>query len=1214
MTEITIGVLAVTAVVAILSTILLIVVMLLPRTLSSRSRDNNRPLIVPIPNTSSAAAASSLSSKTWRYDVFLSFRGEDTRKNFVDHLYSALKQNGGIRAYKDDVTLPRGDSIGPSLMNAIQDSQIAVVIFSENYADSSWCLQELEHIMKCRYEIGQIVLPVFYNVDPSQVRKQKGKYEKAFSKHESSENNITKQKIESWRKALFDASNIAGWEPRLVANGHEAECIKEIVGSILDKLSSLDSVVHDENLVGMGTRLQDLKSRLRIGSGGVRMVGIWGVGGGGKTTLATSLYMEIISGTFDICCFVENIRMESSQHNGLKDLQRKLLSSAFCEQSVPNVDIGKHMIKKMLRYRNVLIVLDDVDDQEQLEALAGSHDWFGDGSRVIITTRDEHVLISHGVDVISPINLLSSDEAIRLFRRYAYHKNKPVEDYDKLSLSVINYANGLPLALKILGSFLYGKNKNEWISALDKLKCLPNRKVTDQLKISYDGLDREEKELFLDVACFFRRCWQDDIMDKLDACGFHSTIGLTVLRQKALLTISSHGFIDMHDLVQEMGHEIVRGEHPNNPENHSRVWKTNEIAIMFMGNPTMENNKIEAIDYVGDCSPGFTKLVSNMKKLRYLDVKLDSDWYHEELESNYDEGPAFLSHELKYISWVSWNSTSPFPESFKPTKLVVLKLCFTLQKELWKGCKYLPCLKELEVIGARHLVRTPDFGGLPCLEKLALHDCGSLKDIDPSLGNHSRLAYISVKNCEQISRFPIIVWMGKLERLLIYRCDELCEFQGIEANMDSLIKLSLKDVGIQVLPSSVGRYCTNLISLHLESSELRCIDGNFRALKHLKKFKLNVDANKLEKFPKDLFDEECCLEVLRLVFFNYSKSLPSPPHLPRYIRKLSLRLNEKEVPSGISELSDMEELDLSESFFSRLSFSLLEFTHLKLLNLSDCENLVELPELPSNLCILKADDCDSLSAIRDDVHRNCKSLCQVSITKSYGLCDSFVGGEGLLETMLQGKAQCISVWLKGLEISKGFKPCLVEGTRYRLKLPENSFNEFSGLLLCYVTNDECNMQDYVKISMRQEEQKLQMGMGDSQNEQVFWEEEEGVDSFHTWIGYVSFGSFNAWSDKTSSVVDISIHQPSYIDDGSFTSGFGVKLVSKKDQMEETTETSMNSSADDDYKCRFEILKGFNPLTQSFAGLTALADSSSLFEYQFRTISRGGFSSFLLQGL
>ncbi|PWA69150.1 toll/interleukin-1 receptor (TIR) domain-containing protein [Artemisia annua] len=167
------------------------------------------------------ASSSSASSRSWKYDVFLSFRGEDTRKTFVDHLYKALEDRL-VRTYKDDITLPRGESVGQALLEAIEESHIAV--FSKNYADSSWCLDELLHIMKCRAENGQIVIPVFYDVDPSDVRKQKGESGKAFAKQEAE--NVTK--AESWRKALVDASNISGWEPKNVDNGKFSFCYKNI--------------------------------------------------------------------------------------------------------------------------------------------------------------------------------------------------------------------------------------------------------------------------------------------------------------------------------------------------------------------------------------------------------------------------------------------------------------------------------------------------------------------------------------------------------------------------------------------------------------------------------------------------------------------------------------------------------------------------------------------------------------------------------------------------------------------------------------------------------------------------------------------------------------------------------------------------------------------------------------------------------------------------
>ncbi|KAL8252510.1 hypothetical protein R6Q59_036203 [Mikania micrantha] len=128
----------------------------------------------------------------------------------------------------------------------------------------------------------------------------------------------------------------------------------------------------------------------------------------------------------------------------------------------------------------------------------------------------------------------------------------------------------LPLALKVLGSFLYDKTKDGWVSTLDRLKDIPEDAILDQLKISYDGLKNVEKELFLDIACFFRWSKKYDKMEMFEACDFHPEIGIEVLRQKALISIVD-GWFHMHDLVQEMGHYIVRREYPNNPDKQQNL-------------------------------------------------------------------------------------------------------------------------------------------------------------------------------------------------------------------------------------------------------------------------------------------------------------------------------------------------------------------------------------------------------------------------------------------------------------------------------------------------------------------------------------------------------------------------------------------------------------------------------------------------------------------
>ncbi|KAJ0595155.1 disease resistance protein RUN1 isoform X2 [Helianthus annuus] len=707
--------------------------------------------------------ASSSSSRSYKHDVFLSFRGEDTRKTFVDHLYSALVDRQ-IRTFKDDETFLRGEFISPSLFKAIEESRIAVVIFSKNYANSSWCLEELMHIMKCKDEKELTVIPIFYGVDPSDVRKQRGDFGKAFAQQEEENNN----KVQLWRNKLVDASKISGWEPKNIANGHESKAIKEIADRILDRLFSSHSY-NDEHLVGLTTRLQELKSRLEIGPSGVLMVGIWGVGGSGKTTLASSLYKEI-SCHFQSKCIVDNIRVESSKH-GLEALQQKILLRVLnTKREVQSVEEGKGMIKNRLCHTNVLLLLDDVSDLEPLEALAGSHNWFGSGSRVIITTRDEHLLKTHKVDWVYPITLLSPDEAMRLFKRHAYNeKNHPVEEFETLSLSVVSYANGLPLALKVLGTFLYDKDKLEWISALDKLKDFPDSKVMDILKISYDGLEPYQKELFLDIACFFRGRFIGVAMEILEACNFYPKIGIKVLRQKALITIVN-GMFDMHDLVQEMGQYIVRGKHPKNPEKHSRVWKNEEIRNICFGHAASmkENDNIEALRYKGDSynhSSRICKIVSNMKKLRYV------DW---------DGYPA-----------------SPFPKSFQPTNLVVLKLSFSMQKDLWNGDKHLPHLKVLHLEYMWELLNTPDFAGLPCLQNLTLSSCSKLKEIHPSLGNHTSLKYLKFLNlsrCEKLLELPELP--SSLTTLKASHCKLLTTFGDCHKNCKWLCQVSLFGAGI----------------------------------------------------------------------------------------------------------------------------------------------------------------------------------------------------------------------------------------------------------------------------------------------------------------------------------------------------------------------------------------------------------------------------------
>lgn len=150
----------------------------------------------------------SSSAHAFKYDVFLSFRG-DTRNTFTSHLYKALAGKN-IKTYID-YELVRGEEIAPALIEAIEESKLAVLILSQDYASSTWCLDELVHILICKERHGQIVVPIFYRLDPSDVRHQRKNYAVAFLQHEERFKDMT-DKVLEWRDALTKASKLAGFD------------------------------------------------------------------------------------------------------------------------------------------------------------------------------------------------------------------------------------------------------------------------------------------------------------------------------------------------------------------------------------------------------------------------------------------------------------------------------------------------------------------------------------------------------------------------------------------------------------------------------------------------------------------------------------------------------------------------------------------------------------------------------------------------------------------------------------------------------------------------------------------------------------------------------------------------------------------------------------------------------------------------------------------
>ncbi|PNX73969.1 disease resistance protein (TIR-NBS-LRR class) [Trifolium pratense] len=514
------------------------------------------------------------SRRSRRYEVFLSFRGEDTRASFTSHLYASL-QNNGIIVFKDDDSLQRGDHISTSLLQAIEASQIAVIVFSKNYADSRWCLDELVKIIKCHRTIGQIVLPVFYNVDPSEVRHQTGEFGKAFQNLLSRASSMEEDASLKWRDALREAAGLAGF---VVLNSrNEMEAINHIVEKVTLLLDKTDLFVAD-NPVGVESRVQDTIQLLDIQqSNDVLLLGMWGMGG-------TAIYNKI-GRNFGGRSFLANIRETWEQIAGKASLQEQLLFDIFKEKTtkIQSIESGKIKLKDRLCHKRVLLVLDDVNSLDQLNALCGSREWFGSGSRIIITTRDKHILRGNRVDKVCTIKEMDDSESLELFSWNAFKQRSPTKDFAEISKKIVEYSGGLPLALDVLGSYLFNRGVSDWKSVIDKIKVIPNDQVHRKLKISYDGLnDDTEKEIFLDIACFFIGMDRNDVILILNGCGLFAEIGISVLVERSLVTVDDENKLGMHDLLQYMGREIIREKSPKELEERSRLWfREDVLGVLF---------------------------------------------------------------------------------------------------------------------------------------------------------------------------------------------------------------------------------------------------------------------------------------------------------------------------------------------------------------------------------------------------------------------------------------------------------------------------------------------------------------------------------------------------------------------------------------------------------------------------------------------------------
>ncbi|KAL9287127.1 putative 17-beta-estradiol 17-dehydrogenase [Arabidopsis thaliana] len=843
-----------------------------------------------------ASASSSPSSR--RYDVFPSFSGVDVRKTFLSHLIEALDRRS-INTFMDH-GIVRSSIIADALISAIGEARISIVIFSKNYASSTWCLNELVEIHKCYEKGDQMVIPVFYGVDPSEVRKQIGKFGDVFKKTCEDKLEDHKQK---WVKALTDISNLAGEDLRngygclfidtiltIVIRPSEAAMVVKIADDVSNKLFPLPKGFGD--LVGIEDHIEAIKLKLCLESKEARiMVGIWGQSGIGKSTIGRALYSQL-SRQFHHRAFVTYKSTSGSDVSGMKlSWEKELLSEILGQKDIKIEHFG--VVEQRLKHKKVLILLDDVDNLEFLKTLVGKAEWFGSGSRIIVITQDRQLLKAHEIDLVYEVELPSQGLALKMICRSAFGKDSPPDDFKELAFEVAKLAGNLPLGLSVLGSSLKGRDKEEWMEMLAELQNGLKEDIMKILRVSYIRLDEKDQYMFRYIAWLFNGWKVKSIKDFLGD-GVNVNIRLKTLDDKSLIRLTLNDTIEMHNLLQKLATEIDREESNGNPGKRRFLENAEEILDVFTDNTGTE--KLLGIHFRSSSDSQIDKpfisidenSFQGMLNLQYLKIHDHSWWQPRETRMRLPNGLVYLPRKLKWLWWDNC-PLKRLPSNFKAEYLVELRMVNSDLEKLWNGTQLLGSLKKMILRNSKYLKEIPDLSYAMNLERLDISDCEVLESF-PSPLNSESLEYLDLLRCPKLRNFP-----------------------------ETIMQISPYGIDIDVADCLWNK---SLPGLDYLACLRRCNPSKF---------------------------------------------------LPEHLVNLKLRGNNmlEKLWEGVQSLGKLERMDLSECENLTEIPDLSKATNLKRLYLSGCKSLVTLPSTIGNLqklVWLEMKECTGLELLPTDVN------------------------------------------------------------------------------------------------------------------------------------------------------------------------------------------------------------------------------------------------------
>ncbi|XP_059064078.1 disease resistance protein RPV1 isoform X2 [Cryptomeria japonica] len=951
--------------------------------------------IIPLESSSIA------SSSGVKYDVFINHCGKDVKHTLASKIYNSLNATG-LRVFLDKDELKQGDLIPTAIEEAMASASLHIAIFSEHYAQSPWCLAELAFMMETRTKI----IPIFYHVEPSDLRwvdGGNGKYAKAFAEH-GRKGRYTPEVLQRWKRALQVVSVRHG----SIINNIDDE--NRAVNRVMKKMNKVALEVA-KYPVGLDAAVQEFNTIAPQSAGSIQIVGIWGMGGSGKTTLAKEIFkkrclaMDRSSFLFDLRDAAGKGLLVEKQKQLLKDLDVK-------DVSFDHVDVGKGILRSRLRSMSVLIVLDDVDHLDQLDALLPPKESLGERCLIIVTTRSKDVLLQWGISSIYQMRPLTATHARQLFCWHAFVLNSPPLEFKDLVEKVLDACQGLPLSLKVLGGLLYGKSNKDcyWQRTLNKFSQIPHEDITNRLKVSYDALEKQDKEMFLDVACLFIGQRKSAAIAAWDAeINWDGLLGWETLFNKCLVEEDEYGLIRMHDHLRDLGRVIANGQSPH------RLWSPQQVIeiphqqeavrVRGMANATGDNCNQQEGKIIINTSQGERSLMLSSLGLKFFlgnggfinhahsAISRELVWFQCEGFGHKNVPSWFSLKNLRILELVNdgsleylWEHDAEAPLNLRELvirdcslhgfprsigRLENLKKILIIDPfngnsdrfiDLPQEFCHLKSLEHLEIEGCRNMSSLPsNFGKLTNLQHLSLEGCSKLEELPNSFKKLTHLEYLSLLECSELiikSELHVLENMSKLRYLNLEGCMKLEELRLPQ--VASLTELYLTDTSLKELPANISQL-TELTKLQIGSKFLKTLPASFGNLPALSELEIKGCAN---------------LETLPTSFQNLSS-----------LNKLKIYKchNLKLLPTSFENLSSLIELEISScENLQTLPTSSEDLSSSTRFEIKKCDNLETLPASPRNLSSLTTftiSDCEKLESLPDSLeHLN--SLTDLCISDS----------------------------------------------------------------------------------------------------------------------------------------------------------------------------------------------------------------------------------------